>query len=238
MRFTNDREIDYYTSAKSLYKGTLTHFLLECYPPNKLSESHVHYKENHFYEWMQYFRYPRGFVENFEYANQLLQEAWTEHVRTFENDVPSLYTKDQKRLLFPVLCECKKQFLRYCCDREALVKAMEMHVSLSFNRVPRDMYDVHVGFDARERHMMKKRQAPVRWHVSRAGGLHIELRYSRTAEALAQAGIVQLQRVSKQYEPYVKPPMPELDDEDLFRSTIFDESTRHRLAVFYEGLKH
>ena len=239
MRFTNDREIDYYTAAKRLYKGTLTHFLLECYPPNKLNESHVHYKENHFYEWMRYFFYPQGFVKNFEEAKELLQVAWTEHVRTFENDVPSLYSVEQKRLLYRTLLECKQQFLRYCCDRDALVKAMEMHVSLCFSRVPRDMYDVHEGFDAHERHMMKKRQAPVRWHVSRAGGVHIELVYTRTAEALAQAGIVQLQRVSKQYEPSVKPPKPELDDEDLYHCCFgFEDRVKKTLAVFYEGLKH
>ena len=186
---------------------------------------------------MRYFFYPRCFVKNFEYAKELLQVAWTEHVRTFENEIPSLYTIDQKRLLIRVLFECKQQFLRYCCDREALVKAMEMHVSLCFNRVPSDMYDVHVGFDARERHLMKKQQAPVRWHVSRAGGLHIELVYSRTAEALAQAGIVQLQRVSKQYETFVKPPKPEIEEENYFSDKFcFDHEAKETLAAIIAGL--
>ena len=86
---------------------------------------------------------------------------------------------------------------------------------------------------------MKKQQAPLRLRVSRAGGKHIELMYSLTAEALAEAGVVKLQRIAKQYEPYVEPPQPVFEEDSYFADKFcFDDEEKETLDVLFAGLSH
>ena len=77
---------------------------------------------------------------------------------------------------------------------------MNSYVTERLVCIPGESEDVHIGFDALEKSIMKRDRITLHWKVNHVGGKHIELAYSRLAEGLAKAKLVKFQRIVRYYE--------------------------------------
>lgn len=186
------------------YPGTLLNYLLLYHMPQRYSDSEDSYiKQPVFYkEWLNTWRYPRGFVKTYRDALMLHNLAWKKELSLVEKNRSLVWDDAHFRPLLPLITECRSQFLSYFCDHEAVQKDINSFITRCMTRLPLSSDAINAAFDAYERLNMKAKHYPCRWKISRGSGKHVYLYYSTTAEALAEAGVVLLPDVSRRYDRF------------------------------------
>ena len=228
------------------YQGSLLHFVVKYaitkdgYVEQDLVQLRVLYRQ-----WLDTYRYPRKFIERYEYVGQLIRDAWQPQVNTLLKHLRRFFKYSSSELKYVLDALRAELFIRSCSSRK-LQRQFEHYVTERCKNLPEDPELIDRNFAETERKAFDYLGFPMYWQVSYTGGKHVTLMLSHIAEFLLECDIISVPFVQRWYSrTYTAPGCgyegdsadEADDDEDLYELYSFSKDRTFFDPLDYEKLK-
>ena len=227
------------------YQGSLLHFVVthaiteDGYVEQDLVQLRMMYRQ-----WLDKYRYPRKFIERYEYVGRLIEDAWQPQVNTLLKHLRLFFKYSSSELKYVLDALRAELFIRSCSARK-LQRQFEHYVTERCKNLPEDPELIDRNFAETEKKAFDYLGFPMYWQVSYTGGKHVTLMLSHIAEFLLECDIISVPFVQRWYSrTYTAPGCgyegdsgdEADDDEDLYELYSFSKDRTFFDPLDYEKL--